>query len=73
MTYGVMTLPGDQFAAFDDAMLSSDPYLREEGDAILYSSEMDGNPFTYVLVGPAGETYLASDLALIEELKLAFP
>jgi hypothetical protein len=71
--YGVMDLPADQYPAFRDAMVNSDPYQVEESDAVLFSSQMDGNPFRYVLVRSDGSTYLASELPLIEELKLSFP
>lgn len=71
--YGVVDLPADQYPAFRGAMLNSDPYSMAESDAVLFSSEMDGNPFRYVLVRSNGATYVASELPLIEELKLFFP
>lgn len=72
-TYGVVDLPADQYPAFRDAMLNSDPYSVAESDAVLFSSEMDQNPFRYVLVRGDGSTYLASELPLLEELKGLFP
>ena len=48
--YGYMDLPADQFPAFRDAILNSgDPYLMEESDAVLFTAQMEGNPFSYVL------------------------
>jgi hypothetical protein len=70
--YGYMDLPADQYPAFHDAMVNSDPYLVEESDAVLFTTQMEGNPFSYVLAGN-GPTYVATTLEIIEEMKVLVP
>lgn len=70
--YGYVSLPADQFPAFDAAMLGGDPYLREESDAVLYTSQMDANPFTYVLAAN-GPTYVASTIEDLNALRATVP
>jgi len=71
--YGYSPLAASQVAEVDSLILSGDPYTTSSyAGGTLYTSGMDGNPFTFLLITDTG-LYLATTMALIDEMLATVP
>ncbi len=73
LAYGYAPLADSQVAEADSLIMSADPYTTSSyAGGTLYTSGMDGNPFTYFLIVP-GAIYLASTVEIIDEMMATIP
>lgn len=73
VVYGYSPLAASQVAEVDSLILGADPYTTSTyAGGTLYTSGMDGNPFTFFLITDTG-LYLATTMAILDDLLATVP